>query len=198
MPLPATKHIGTRPTGSGEHHYPRPITNIEFIKRDDFVLWHDDPESGTPVAVVPTKEIGTDPNPTVEALYAQPGTKLHARLREANLNGKRLELDADHPITKAAFSRSADDEVSLPRHQSLQHEDQVGVAERDAARRRPAVAGGVDRVPVEEDRRRQGLLAGLVAGAVRAEVGADDRGTRVRALEVDQVLVGLRQFAAVA
>jgi hypothetical protein len=105
VPLPATKHIGTRPTGSGEHHYPRPITNIEFIKRDDFVLWHDDPESGTPVAVVPTKAIGTTDKPTVEVVYAQPGTKLHARLREANLNGKRLELDADHPITKAAFAR---------------------------------------------------------------------------------------------
>ena len=105
VPLPARKHTGTRPTGSGEHHYPRPITNIEFVKRDDFQLWHDDPDSGTPVAVVPTAVIGSTDNPTVEVVYAQPGTALHAKVRQAHLNGKKFELGARHPITRAAFAR---------------------------------------------------------------------------------------------
>jgi Family of unknown function (DUF6424) len=105
VPLPAHEHTGSRPTGSGEHHYPRPITNIQFIKRDDFQLWHDDPESGTPIAVVPTAHPGTVDAPTVQVVYAQPGTKLHHRLRMAHDNGEILELDADHPVTKEAFSR---------------------------------------------------------------------------------------------
>lgn len=105
VPLPAHEHTGTRPTGSGEHHYPRPITNIAFIKRDDFELWHDDPESGTPIAVVPTTHPGAVDAATVQVVYAQPGTKLHHRLRQAHDNGQILELAADHPITKAAFAR---------------------------------------------------------------------------------------------
>ena len=104
-PAPRHEHTGTRPTGSGEHHYPRPITNIEFIKRDDFQLWHDDPESGTPIAVVPT-----DGHPGTTDNADGPGRLRPARheapppLRKAHDNGEILELDADHPITKAAFA----------------------------------------------------------------------------------------------
>jgi uncharacterized protein DUF6424 len=105
VPLPAHWHTGARPMGSGEHHYPRPITNIEFIKRDDFQLWHDDPESGTPIAVVPTARPGTADAPTVQVVYAQPGTNLHRRLRQAEEQGKILELGARHPVTRAAFAR---------------------------------------------------------------------------------------------
>ena len=104
VPLPAKKHTGSQPTGSGEHHYPRPITNIEFVKRDDFQLWHHDPESGTPVAVVPTTYPGTVSNATVQLVYATPGTKLHARLMKAQANGQVVELGSRHPITKAAFA----------------------------------------------------------------------------------------------
>ena len=78
-------------------------------------------------------------------------------------------------------SGSADHEVGLAGHEALEHVDQVGVVQRDTARRRPAVAGGVVRVAVEEDRRRQRRLPGRVAGAVGAHVGADQRGPRVRA-----------------
>jgi hypothetical protein len=104
VPLPAKKHTGAQPTGSGEHHYPRPITNIEFVKRDDFKLWHHDPESGAPLAVVPTTYPGTVSNATVELVYATPGTKIHAKLMRAHANGKTVVLGSRHPITMAAFA----------------------------------------------------------------------------------------------
>lgn len=103
VPLSAHWHTGTRPTGAGEHEYPRPITNIEFIKRDDFVLWHDDPDSGTPVAVVPTgtPESGAK---TVQVVYAQPGTDLHVKVKKAHADGRIHELGPGHPITKKALA----------------------------------------------------------------------------------------------
>ncbi len=102
VPLPAHWHTGTRPSGSGEHHYPRPITNIQFFKRDDFKLWHDDPVSGTPVAVVPTGPRGKGVT-TVEVVYAQPGTALHETITKAHAKGMVHELGSADPISKSAY-----------------------------------------------------------------------------------------------
>lgn len=102
VPLPAHWHTGARPTGAGEHHYPRPITNIEFVKRDDFQLWHDDPSSG-PVAVVPTALPGKGAR-TVQVVYAHPGTPLHDAMTKAHAKGKVHELGPRHPITKRAYA----------------------------------------------------------------------------------------------
>lgn len=103
VPLPARWHTGVRPGGAGEHHFPRPVTNIEFFKRDDFRLWHDDPETGTPVAVVPTGPPGSEAG-TVQVVYARPGTPLYDEMAHAHAHGRVHELGADHPITQRALS----------------------------------------------------------------------------------------------
>jgi hypothetical protein len=50
VPLPQPRHMGvlssSQTASGGVHHYPTPITDIELVKQDDFILWVTDPESG--------------------------------------------------------------------------------------------------------------------------------------------------------
>jgi hypothetical protein len=100
--IPGSRHTGVLPQGGGVHHYPTPITDIELVKHDDFVLWVTDPESGKPTAVVPTAPRGSGVA-TVQVVYASPGTDLHTALHEADAAGTALELAAGTPMATAAF-----------------------------------------------------------------------------------------------
>jgi hypothetical protein len=104
VPIPDVRHTGVLPKGGGVHHYPTPITDIDLVKHDDFVLWVTDPQSGQPAAVVPTAPRGQGVA-TVQVVYATPGTKLHDQLSEAHAKGQALNLPAEHPLARAAFAK---------------------------------------------------------------------------------------------
>ena len=82
VPLPAVRHVGVLPKGGGRHHYPTPITDIDLVRHDDFVLWVTDPDSGQTAAVVPTARRGAGVN-KVSVVYATPGTALAERQAQA-------------------------------------------------------------------------------------------------------------------
>lgn len=92
VPLPADAHTGVLPKAAGYHHYPKPIVDIETFKHDDFVLF-----VGS-VAVAPVAPRGAG-IAAVRVLY-DPSGKHH--------DGQ--ELDANHPVTRAAFA----DQPPLP------------------------------------------------------------------------------------
>jgi len=92
VPLPADQHTGVLPKAAGYHHYPKPIVDIETFKHDDFVLF-----VGS-VAVAPVAPRGAGVA-AVRVLY-DPSGKHH--------DGQ--ELDANHPVTRAAFA----DQPPLP------------------------------------------------------------------------------------
>jgi len=102
VPLPAVRHTGVLPQGDGRHHYPTPITDIDLIKRDDFVLWVTDPASGQKTAVVPTAPHGQGVNQTRLA-YATPGTELDNQHMEAHKAGKAVVFGEESPLTKQAY-----------------------------------------------------------------------------------------------
>jgi hypothetical protein len=104
VPLPALRHIGQLPKAGGRHHYPAPITDIELVKYDDFVLWVTDPESNTPAAVVPVAPRGTGVS-RVRVAWATPGTPLHRRREEFRTQGKALEVGPDDSLTQQAFAK---------------------------------------------------------------------------------------------
>ena len=104
VPLRAAEHTGLLPQGGGEHHYPTPITDIQFFKHADFNLWVSDPASGTSAAVVPVAPRGSGES-SVEVVYAQPGTALHHEVVAAHLSGERLIVDGNHTFARQAFSR---------------------------------------------------------------------------------------------
>jgi len=86
VPLPAGLHTGVLPKGAGVHHYPTPITDIETFKHDDFILF----VGGVAVAPVAPRGTGVA---AVRVLYDPSGTHHDGQ-----------ELDADHPVTRAAFA----------------------------------------------------------------------------------------------
>ncbi|MGH7969058.1 MAG: DUF6424 family protein, partial [Limisphaerales bacterium] len=90
VPLPALRHVGQLPRGGGRHHYPAPITDIDLVKYDDFVLWVTDPQSHTPAAVVPVAPRGAGVN-RVRVAWATPGTALHDRREKLRAEGNALE-----------------------------------------------------------------------------------------------------------
>jgi hypothetical protein len=102
VPLPAVRHIGQLPNGGGRHHYPAPITDIELVKYDDFVLWVTDPQSNTPVAVLPVAQRGAGVS-RVRVAWAAPGTALHDRREELRAQGKALEAGPSSSLTQQAF-----------------------------------------------------------------------------------------------
>lgn len=102
IPLPAHRHTATLMTGAGVHHYPTPVTDIDLIKRDDFVLWVTDEQSGHQVAVVPTAPLGSGVA-TTRLVYAPIGTELHDKHVKARLEGAPLELDSNNTLSKQAF-----------------------------------------------------------------------------------------------
>jgi hypothetical protein len=106
VPLPATRHVGVQPTGGGRHHYPTPITDIDLVKADDFVLWVTDPASQTPAAVVPVAPRGAGVD-QVQLAYATPGTALAAQHEQAQVAGTTVTFDASSPLTTQAYARQS-------------------------------------------------------------------------------------------
>jgi hypothetical protein len=102
VPLPAVRHTGVLPKGDGRHHYPTPITDIDLIKYDDFVLWVTDPASGAEAAVVPSAARGKNVNKT-RLVYATPGTNLDQEHAAAHNAGKPVEFGAESPLTRQAY-----------------------------------------------------------------------------------------------
>lgn len=102
VPLPAPRHTGVLPKGTGRHHYPTPITDIELVKYDDFVLWVTDPDSGTPAAVVPVARRGENVN-KVRLAFATPGTALERKHANAHARGAIVEFGPRSPLTHQAF-----------------------------------------------------------------------------------------------
>jgi hypothetical protein len=102
VPLPAARHIGVLPQGDGRHHYPTPITDIDLVKFDDFVLWVTDPASGQEAAVVPVAARGKNVDET-RLLYATPGTDLDKQHAAAHKAGKAVEFGASSPLTQQAY-----------------------------------------------------------------------------------------------
>jgi hypothetical protein len=102
VPLPALRHIGQLPKAGGRHHYPAPITDIELVKYDDFVLWVTDPESNTPAAVVPVAPRGAGVS-QVQVAWATPGTALHRRREQLRAQGRALEVGPEDSLTQQAF-----------------------------------------------------------------------------------------------
>jgi hypothetical protein len=104
VPLAATVHTGVvsaqAPYG-GIHHYPKPITDIQFFKRSDFVLWVTDAQ-GQRAAVTPVAPRGSGDG-RVQVVYSTEGTTLHANHHQAEGAGQQLILPADHPLAQQAF-----------------------------------------------------------------------------------------------
>jgi hypothetical protein len=106
VPLPQPRHVGvvssSQAASGGVHHYPTPITDIELVKHDDFVLWVTDPESRQPAAVVPAGRRGSG-NGEARVVYATPGTALAAQLDRAQGKRQTLIAPAGHPLAQQAF-----------------------------------------------------------------------------------------------
>jgi uncharacterized protein DUF6424 len=102
VPLPAVRHIGVLPQGDGRHHYPTPVTDIDLVKYDDYVLWVTDPASGQAAAVVPTAARGQNVTET-RLLYAAPGTELDKQHAAAHKAGKAVQFGPSSPLTQQAY-----------------------------------------------------------------------------------------------
>jgi hypothetical protein len=104
VPLAGIVHTGVvsaaAPYG-GVHHYPKPITDIQFLKRDDFTLWVTDGD-GQPAAVTPLAPRGSGDG-RVQVVYTTPNTSLDRRHGEADAAGDQLILGSDHPLALQAF-----------------------------------------------------------------------------------------------
>jgi hypothetical protein len=110
VPLPRAAHTGVLPKGAGVHHYPTPIIEIEFFKRDDFELFVKD-EEGNDTAVVPTHYRGSGKS-DLKVVHAAPGSKLERLQQQAHARGDTLVLDESHPLhaplAKQAFAKQVD------------------------------------------------------------------------------------------
>jgi hypothetical protein len=106
VPLPTGRHVGTIAATKigGRHHYPAPITDIDLVKHDDFNLWVIDPQSNTPVAVVPVAPRGSG-NATVRVVHADPNTALGAKQVAAENANTALTLDGSSSLAKQAFAQ---------------------------------------------------------------------------------------------
>lgn len=106
LPVPAGFHTGVLSPGkqqAGLHHYPKPVVDIQFLKRDDFTLWVTDPASQTQVAVVPVAPHGSGDR-RVQVIHAQPGTPLHSMMVQAQVTGTTPILGPDNQLATEAFA----------------------------------------------------------------------------------------------
>jgi hypothetical protein len=94
------------PHNGGVHHYPTPVTDIEFIKRDDFTLWVTDAE-GYPAAVAPVAPRGSGDG-RIHVLFATNGSALHCDHQDHGAAGTPHILPADHHLAKQAFAAQQD------------------------------------------------------------------------------------------
>jgi Family of unknown function (DUF6424) len=101
VPLPASLHTGVLMSGSGYHHYPKPIIDIMTFKEDDFTLFVPD-SNGAEVAVAPVAPRGSG-NAHVAVLWADPNAPIAKLVDHAASSGKQLVLAPDHPLAMAAF-----------------------------------------------------------------------------------------------
>jgi Family of unknown function (DUF6424) len=104
VPLAGIVHTGivtAKAAFGGIHHYPKPITDIQFFKRDDFVLWVTDAQ-GHPAAVTPMAPRGSGDG-RVQVVLSTEGSALHAQQTEAESRGQQLILPPDHPLAAPAF-----------------------------------------------------------------------------------------------
>jgi hypothetical protein len=99
---PTRKTKGNPTIEGGVHHYPTPITDIQFFKRDDFQLWVADTENQL-AAVTPMKPRHSGDG-RVRVLYATPGTKMHAELLAAEGSGRPVIRDSAHTMAQQAFA----------------------------------------------------------------------------------------------
>jgi hypothetical protein len=100
VPLPAEYHTAVLPAGPGIHHYPKPIEDIAFIKRDDFTLF----VNGGKAAVTPVGPPGSGDG-RVRVVWAEPATALGAAHRDAVAMGTDLVLPASHALAAEAFQQ---------------------------------------------------------------------------------------------
>ena len=105
VPLPTPAHTGVLPAGGGVHHYPSPITEIEFFKHDTFQLWVTD-QQGNPAAVAPVGPPGSG-DARIHVLYATPGSDLAHQVSQAESESKPLILPPSHPLAQQAFARQS-------------------------------------------------------------------------------------------
>ena len=103
VPLEAVHHTGTLPLGGGVHHYPTPITDIQFFKHGDFDLWVIDSE-GQPAAVTPVQARGKGDG-RVRVVYSTPNTTLNKKHQAATRGGNPLVLEPDDPMAQQAYAR---------------------------------------------------------------------------------------------
>jgi Family of unknown function (DUF6424) len=101
VPLPTEEHTGTLPGVAGVHHYPTPVTDIQFFKYDDFNLWVTD-EEGNRVAVTPFNPRGSGDG-RVMVVYAGRRSPLRQKLVRAARLRRPVVLAPDHPVAKKAF-----------------------------------------------------------------------------------------------
>ncbi|MGH7723038.1 MAG: DUF6424 family protein [Candidatus Dormibacteria bacterium] len=109
LPVPAGFHTGVLSPGkqqAGLHHYPKPVVDIQFLKRDDFTLWVTDPATKSQVAVVPVAPKGSGDG-RVQVIHALAGTPLHKHLLDAHAAGQAVVLDASHDLARQAFAQQA-------------------------------------------------------------------------------------------
>jgi len=106
VPLAAQFHTGVlgpaKPWG-GQHHYPKPVTDIQHLKHDDFNLWVVTAD-GWPAAVAPVAPRGAGEG-HVRVLYATPGTQVAEKHRRAHARGHPLILGPNSPLARQAFVR---------------------------------------------------------------------------------------------
>jgi hypothetical protein len=102
VPLHPRHHNAVLPKGGGRHHYPAPITDIDLIKFDDFVLWVIDEETETEVAVLPVSPRGSGDG-RVTLTFAPPGHPLAQKKQEAAEHGERVVFDPDSSFAHQAY-----------------------------------------------------------------------------------------------
>jgi hypothetical protein len=103
VPLQAPEHTGVLPHGGGCHHYPTPITDIQFFKHDDFTLWVIDPATKTEVAVLPIAPKGSGDR-RVQLAWAPVGHPLQRKADAAAKKRRLLVLPEDHALAQRAFA----------------------------------------------------------------------------------------------
>lgn len=107
VPIPQPGHTGAvnakTPTASGVHNYPEPMCAIPRVMHADFVPFVVDAKTGATAVVAPVAPRGAN-DPRVRVLFAERGHPLAAQRNAAHNAGSALVLNADNPITQAAFA----------------------------------------------------------------------------------------------
>ena len=106
VPLSAGMHTGIPGPAGGVHHFPAPITELQFTKWDDFTLWVTDAE-GNPAAVAPMAPRGSGDS-RVHVIHATHGSQLHAEHQAREAAGELHILEADHPLALQAFAQQVE------------------------------------------------------------------------------------------